>query len=149
MTTGPTYYGVKRQSKIDHWVLPRGAQDLIETVKVLKPATRRLQIIKTRAPRDHAPLLICLKYDMAAFGKASSPAGPQQQVDRDALMMCLMKGERRHEFVNEVERRLAEERVYTAALKESTPCKCRALVSEAVRGALLKVFKKERASDER
>lgn len=59
-----TFYEQNHNSIIDHFFLPRAITGMVSHVRVLHKAMRALQLIRTKAPRDHAPLMISLSWNI-------------------------------------------------------------------------------------
>ena len=68
--------------------------------KVWYRAGDALQLININSPRDHRHVVACLPLGLHFTGQ---PASRRVLWDHDALNRCVIYGERRHEFVSEVE----------------------------------------------
>eukprot|EP00959_Pyramimonas_sp_CCMP1952_P474310 9503238-Pyramimonas_sp.AAC.1 len=84
----PTYVGEKGSSFIDHILLPRELLQAIERVHILSSSARRLQLIKSREPRDHRPVLVPPIAQIAAGPLPRRPPRP----NREALYRCVQVG---------------------------------------------------------
>eukprot|EP00959_Pyramimonas_sp_CCMP1952_P290987 6086926-Pyramimonas_sp.AAC.1 len=99
--------------------LPRPLGNQMFHSSPLRRVSRELQIIPSARPADH--LLIMTKTMYAPSYSTSTPRAKPHAWDRDLLMRCLRRGERRAEFAQALRRRLeADENALTDLLEKST-----------------------------
>lgn len=58
---GPTYFGERHSSNIDHVCIPTSASGCIDRFLVPRRSQRRIQACRTRSARDHVPILLDLR----------------------------------------------------------------------------------------
>ena len=104
---GPTYNGAASRTTIDHIAIPFSASGRVLQCCTLMKHMRRLQLINTASPRDHAPVLLRIRggHPPKALREERGP-----RVDRDAVMRCLTTGCKRKKFVQAAEAKLQEKR---------------------------------------
>ena len=90
-------------SRIDYICCPVELRAATSKCEVWYRAGDALQLINTNSPRDHRPVVACLPLGLHFTGQ---PASRRVLWDHDALNRCVIYGERRHEFVSEVESKL-------------------------------------------
>ena len=64
-----------------------------------------MQAIRTKAPRDHVPLVIEMEYRMKYL---AAKEVPRYRLDRGALMACMRRGTRRQAFFESLEKHTQE-----------------------------------------
>ena len=102
---GPTFFGNKTSSYIDHILAPKGlTRD--SRAWTSRRAMRILQLIPTVAPRDHCPLFV--EFRPCRGVPANETQKKQKAVDRDAMMKALRTGEGREAFVTSLKKNLTE-----------------------------------------
>jgi len=97
--SSPTFFGSdNRSSTIDFVIGPKAGLSLLLSCSARPKEGRLLQVIQTRAPRDHIPLVatFAAKFD-------SPPPASAAVLDRDAMMAALTKGRGKQEFIEKLE----------------------------------------------
>eukprot|EP00959_Pyramimonas_sp_CCMP1952_P362000 7581337-Pyramimonas_sp.AAC.1 len=82
----------------------------------LRRVSREVQIIPSQRPADHLLLMAKVPY-ILSMPQASSPSSTPAPWDRDALMRCVRRGERRAEFTQALHVSVAQD---TPSLQELT-----------------------------
>ena len=90
-------------SRIDYICCPVELRAAASKCEVWYRAGDALQLINTNSPRDHRPVVACLPLGLHFAGRANSD---RVLWDHDALNRCVIHGERRSEFIGEVESQL-------------------------------------------
>ena len=116
----PTFFGNKGgSSQIDFWIIPRSSLEAVRSEGPLYNMGRKLQVINTKAPRDHVPThTVCwYEHPPPANRSAKIPADeeigfciPGTRWDRELLAESLRKGARRADFLRELEEKMQERR---------------------------------------
>lgn len=142
---GPTFFGHRHTSTIDHIVGPMGMQHLVLSCHVRRGQMRHLQLINTKAPRDHAPLAITIA---AELHESCSSAWPP--LDRDRLTDSLRKGVDRAEYLQTLEAELQalSEEEWSALVDAPTPDAAWAHLRDALRAATWKTYRQAKKVDE-
>ena len=117
---GPTFFSDQTATTPDHFLVPRELCGAIQTLRTLKRAGRKLQIIPSNTARDHIPILIKFNYEL----HLDQAAGERVRWDFDRLALGLQTGIGRNEFLDE----LGEE--LEAAQKEFGECREHMLPNE-------------------
>eukprot|EP00959_Pyramimonas_sp_CCMP1952_P125716 2628998-Pyramimonas_sp.AAC.1 len=76
----------------------------IERAHILSSSARRLQLIKSREPRDHRPVLVSLIAQIAVEPLPRRPPRP----NREALYQCVQVGYRRNEVLRAMEEEVSK-----------------------------------------
>lgn len=102
---GPTYFGERHGSNIDHVCIPTSATSCIDKFLVPWRSQRRVQAFRTRGVRDHVPLLLDLRWELRYQAKVRST-----RIDRDKLMKGWMTGYKRDDYLRELEHAIDDRR---------------------------------------
>ena len=90
-------------SRIDYICCPVALRAAASKCEVWYRAGDALQLINTNSPRDHRPVVACLPLGLHYHGR---PTSKRVLWDHDALNRCVIHGDRRQEFITEVESQL-------------------------------------------
>lgn len=133
-----SFYGADGQrSKIDHLLMPMGALAARVDGSVPWKEQRELQLIGAREVREHVPQVFTLRAELRRQRRpASAP-----RLDDDAMMQCLMHGDRRGEFHKALEEELARRREqFEQATTGTTTNRMWVPIADALREASVRTF---------
>ena len=110
------------------------------SVFVWPKAGRRLQPIKAPELLDHSPIGVFVRTKTSVMHKPKN-----QQIDRNALMRCVLRGEKRHELFDNIKKRSQE----VADLREKAREHRSAaimyhIIVQSIRKAAIDTFPKEK-----
>ncbi len=146
--TGPTYYGDKWTSRVDHIIGPTTFTQLCTRCWTDRRATRKLQPTHTATPTDHCPLHIDFKYSLKQrYNGEQTPQGIK--VDRDQLMAALSRGHKRMAFFDELERctKSKDDQAWEELKQDGSADGMWAALVEAIQQATATIFKQGQLRD--
>ena len=136
----PTFHSVTnlgRNTRTDQIAIAKSVfVELKPKAHVWQKSGRMIQLIKSQCLADHLPIAL----SMPSCTYMSMP-GKQEAADRDAIMLCLLLGRRRHEFLARVESNTidAQENLENAySLKSPTAMYC--IISQILSQSMLQIF---------
>ena len=142
-TNGPTFWGMRGgSSRIDHLLVSREAVGSVERCRVMQASGTRLQAVAARRRVDHFPVQMVLRFDLRPWSLA-----PVEHVwDKPALNECLLRGWRRKEVVQAVEKGIGEKSANIDEMVrwDGAPDGLHQLIVSTVEAAAAPVLKKEK-----
>lgn len=99
----PTFFGPKSNSVIDHFFVPVEAVQAVQRVTTLRRSMRVLQLVRTKEPRDHAPVAMTLR-----LSDLHPPHVVHPRVCPDQMMEALTYGHRREDYLRRLEDAIKE-----------------------------------------
>ena len=98
----PTFFGTNHKSHIDHILVPQSLYlgNLAKSPQVHLTLGRRLQLIRTKALRDHVPV----SFRLSRRNLVCKNAPSEVKLDRMKLAQCVVEGTRRDDFFDTLQK---------------------------------------------